>query len=288
MIKPIKRAAVLHDLCGIGKAALTNVIPILSTLGVEVCPIPTMILTSHTGGFRPNIERLDGYISKAVQHYLELNMNFESIFVGYLGSTNNIEETLLLLESVNKNESLVVLDPIFADNGSYYSNFNKEYSDSLKRIIRYSHIITPNFTEACILCDEKIVDEVNEEKLLALSRKLYSFGCENVIITSAPVANKKKIGISVYNGENDSLKLIIRDRIERSYPGTGDVFTSVLIGLIMDDNSLEKSVEKSCKFVEDCIKESSSYDYPAKEGLLLEPILYKLNNLKRSIKEWNI
>ena len=56
----------------------------------------------------------------------------------------------------------------------------------------------------------------------------------------------------------------------------------------MDDNSLEKSVEKSCKFVEDCIKESSSYDYPAKEGLLLEPILYKLNNLKRSIKEWNI
>lgn len=285
MIKPIKRAAVLHDLCGIGKAALTNVIPILSTLGVEVCPIPTMILTSHTGGFRPNIERLDGYISKAVQHYLELNMNFESIFVGYLGSTNNIEETLLLLESVNKNESLVVLDPIFADNGSYYSNFNKEYSDSLKRIIRYSHIITPNFTEACILCDEKIVDEVNEEKLLALSRKLYSFGCENVIITSAPVANKKKIGISVYNGENDSLKLIIRDRIERSYPGTGDVFTSVLIGLIMDDNSLEKSVEKSCKFVEDCIKESSSYDYPVREGLLLEPILYKLNNLKRSIEE---
>ncbi|GEP62828.1 pyridoxal kinase [Clostridium beijerinckii] len=285
MIKPIKRAAVLHDLCGIGKAALTNVIPILSTLGVEVCPIPTMILTSHTGGFSPNIERLDGYISKAVQHYIELNINFESIFVGYLGSTNNIEETLLLLESVNKNKSLVVLDPIFADNGSYYSNFSKEYSDSLKRIIRYSHIITPNFTEACILCDEKIVEEVNEEKLLALSRKLYSFGCDNVIITSAPVANKKKIGIAVYNGENDSFKLIIRDRIERSYPGTGDVFASVLIGLIMDGNSLEKSVEESCKFVEDCIKESSSYDYPVREGLLLEPILYKLNNLKRSIEE---
>ncbi len=285
MIKPIKRTAVLHDLCGIGKAALTNVIPILSTLGVEVCPIPTMILTSHTGGFSPNIERLDGYISKAAQHYLELNINFESIFVGYLGSTNNIEETLLLLESVNKNKSLVVLDPIFADNGSYYSNFNKEYSDSLKRIIRYSHIITPNFTEACILCDEKIVEEVNEEKLLVLSRKLYSLGCENVIITSVPVANKKKIGITVYNGENDSLKLIIRDRIERSYPGTGDVFTSVLIGLIMDDNSLEKSVEESCKFVENCIKESSSYDYPTREGLILEPILYQLNNLKRSIKE---
>ncbi|NRY62774.1 pyridoxamine kinase [Clostridium beijerinckii] len=285
MIKPIKRAAVLHDLCGIGKAALTNVIPILSTLGVEVCPIPTMILTSHTGGFRPNIERLDGYISKAVQHYLELNINFESIFVGYLGSTNNIEETLLLLESVKKNKSLVVLDPIFADNGSYYSNFNKEYSDSLKGIIRYSHIITPNFTEACILCGEKIVEEVSEEKLLVLSRKLYSFGCENVVITSVPIANKKKIGITVYNGENDSLKLITRDRIERSYPGTGDVFTSVLIGLIMDDNSLEKSVEESCKFVEDCIKESSSYDYPVKEGLLLEPILYKLNNLKRSIEE---
>jgi pyridoxine kinase len=282
MIKPIKRVAVIHDLCGIGKAALTNVIPVLSILGVEVCPIPTMILTTHTGGFNPNIIRLDNYITKAAKHYKEVNIEFQCIFVGYLGSNDNIEETLLLLESVNTDNSLVVLDPIFADNGSYYSNFNKHYSDNLKKLIKYSHIITPNFTEACILCDEEILDEINEEKLLVVTRKLYNLGCENVVITSVPVIDKSKIGIAIYNGINDSLEFIIRDKLKKSYPGTGDIFTSTLIGLILNGNSLRKSVKIACEFVEKCIKESSIYDYPTKEGVILEAVLEQLSGLKQA------
>ena len=60
MKKPIKRVAAIHDLCGVGKAALTNVIPVLSMLEIEVCPIPTMILSTHTGGFNiPSIVKLE-------------------------------------------------------------------------------------------------------------------------------------------------------------------------------------------------------------------------------------
>ena len=100
MKKPIKRVAAIHDLCGVGKAALTNVIPVLATLKIEVCPIPTMILTTHTGGFKPNIMQLEGYISKAVKHYRDIEINFEGIFVGCLGSTINKEG--ILLEAVLK------------------------------------------------------------------------------------------------------------------------------------------------------------------------------------------
>lgn len=279
MKKPIKRVAAIHDLCGIGKAALTNVIPVLATLGIEVCPIPTMILTTHTGGFTPSIIKLDGYISKAAKHYADIEIDFEGIFVGYLGSTKNIEETLNLLQSVKRDCSLVVLDPIFADHGKYYSNFDENYSNSLKKLIRYAHIITPNFTEACILAEEKIISEASEEELLIISRKLYNFGCEYVVITSVPLKDKNKIGTTIYDGKNDSIEIIICDRLEKSYPGTGDIFTSVLIGMMINGESLSKSVKKSCEFVEICMRESSKYDYSTKEGILLEVVLKYLNDL---------
>ena len=279
MNKPIKRAAVIHDLCGVGKAALTNVIPVLATMGIEVCPIPTIILSTHTGGFnKPAIVKLEGYISQAANHYKEMDINFDGIFVGYLGSNENITETLTLLEAVNKENSMVIFDPIFGDNGHFYSNFDKSYSDNLKEVAKYAHVMTPNFTEACILANEEISDEINEEELLRVSRILHGLGCENIIITSVPLKDKNKIGTSIYNGKKDFIDLIICDRLEKSYPGTGDIFTSVLTGSLLNGFDLIESTRKSCAFVEKTIEVSSQYDYPTKEGVLLEKALRSLNN----------
>jgi pyridoxine kinase len=274
MKKPIKRVATIHDLCGIGKAALTNVIPVLSSLGIEVCPIPTMILSTHTGGFgTPNIIKLDGYINKAIEHYKSLNINFEGIFIGYLGSNENIEDTIESIELIKNDDSLIVFDPIFADNGCYYRNFDKSYSDNLTKIMKYANIITPNFTEACILSQEKIMSEVSEDELLLICRKLNRKGCNDIVITSVPLKNKNKIGIAVYHGKDDLMEIIIRDKLQNSYPGTGDIFTSALIGLILNGLTLREGVQKACVFVERCIIESSKHDYPIKEGVLLEPVL---------------
>lgn len=279
MKKPIKRVAAIHDLCGVGKAALTNVIPVLSMLEIEVCPIPTMILSTHTGGFNiPSIVKLEGYISNASQHYKDIEIDFEGIFVGYLGNNANINETLELLKSIKKDSSLIVFDPIFGDHGKYYSNFDKNYSDDLKKLARYSNIMTPNFTEACILAEVNIVNEVNEVELLRISRKLHMLGTESIVITSVPLRDKSKIGTAIYEGKSDSIELIVSDRLEKSYPGTGDIFTSVLIGMMLNGNSLSESTIKSCTFVEKCILESSKYDYPTKEGILLEKVLRYINN----------
>lgn len=278
MKKPINRVATIHDLCGIGKAALTNIMPVLATLGVEVCPIPTMILTSHTGGYNPSVLKLDGYISRAMEHYKKINIDFKCIFIGYLGSNTCIEETLNLLKNIKKENSLIVLDPIFADNGRYYSNFDKSYSDELKKLIAYSNIITPNYTEACYLIEEEAKSDVNEDVLLKICRRLYKLGSKDIVITSVPMADKEEIGTAVYTGESDSLKIIVSNKLEKSYPGTGDVFTAVLIGMLLRNNSLLHSAQKACEFVEKCICESSKYDYPVKEGLMLERNLKYLND----------
>ena len=47
----LMRAALINDLSCFGKCSLSVAIPILSSYGVETVPLPTAILSTHTGGF---------------------------------------------------------------------------------------------------------------------------------------------------------------------------------------------------------------------------------------------
>ena len=37
----VKKVVAVHDLSGVGRVSLTVVIPILSSMGFQVCPLPT-------------------------------------------------------------------------------------------------------------------------------------------------------------------------------------------------------------------------------------------------------
>ena len=43
----VKKIAAVHDLSGAGRVSLTVVIPILSSMGFQVCPLPTRIIQPH-------------------------------------------------------------------------------------------------------------------------------------------------------------------------------------------------------------------------------------------------
>ena len=92
-MRPVKKVALLHDLCGVGKAALTNMVPVLSVMGIEACPIPTILLSTHTGGYgKPVMEKISTtYIRECAEHYVANQVTFDLIFVGYLGSEGMIE-----------------------------------------------------------------------------------------------------------------------------------------------------------------------------------------------------
>ena len=44
-----KKLAVLNDMAGYGRCALTAAIPVISALGVQCCPVVTAVLSSHAG-----------------------------------------------------------------------------------------------------------------------------------------------------------------------------------------------------------------------------------------------
>ena len=81
-----KRVAAIHDLSGVGRCSLTVIMPILSAMGVQACPVPTAILSTHTGGFgEVAFQDLTDYLPQALSHYQRLNLDFSCVYSGFLG-----------------------------------------------------------------------------------------------------------------------------------------------------------------------------------------------------------
>jgi pyridoxine kinase len=87
----ITKVAAIHDLSGFGRASLTTIIPVLSTMGIQTCPVPTAVLSTHSGGFegytfKDLTDEIPGYIN----HWKKLGLDFNCIYSGFLGSAKQI------------------------------------------------------------------------------------------------------------------------------------------------------------------------------------------------------
>lgn len=272
-MKPVKKLALLHDMCGVGKAALTNMLPVLTVQGIEVCPIPTILLSTHTGGYgKPAVCKVSGdYIRSCAKHYKEQKVTFDMIFVGYLGSPELVDAVQYFLEMFP--ETPVVLDPIMGDHGNYYCNFDNSYGAAVRKLLPCADLIVPNLTECYLLLGKTYSLPDTKEKILEIGSSLRKLGAGDLIITSIPAGTGDK-GIAVF--EKGQLTLLENQETLREFHGTGDVFDGMLTAGLLNGKNILQSVKEAHTFVCDCIRESSRYDYPEREGLMIEKTLKSL------------
>ena len=166
MEKIIKKVAAIHDLSGFGRSSLTNIIPILSTMGIQVCPLPTAILSTHTGGFTDfSFIDLTDNMEKMMDHWSKLDLEFDCIYSGFLGSHKQIDIVSRFIDRFGHKNNLVVIDPVLGDSGELYSTMGCEMVEEMKKLITKADIITPNFTEVCLLLDKEYVEN-NIKKII--------------------------------------------------------------------------------------------------------------------------
>jgi pyridoxine kinase len=249
--KPIKRVAAIHDLSGFGKASLNVVIPILSSMKIQVCPVPTAILSTHTGGFE-NYTFLDltDYMKEYINHWKTLDISFDAIYSGFLGSEKQIDIVSDFIDYFSKNnESLVVVDPVMGDDGVLYPTITADLVNQMRKLISKSEVITPNFTEACFLLGEHYREYVNLDILKKWLKALSKSGPKIVIITSVPEKDSTRTGVVAYNSYDDRYWKVTNRHIRALYPGTGDAFTSVIVGSLLNGDSLSIAIDKATQFV---------------------------------------
>lgn len=265
------KVAAIHDLSGVGRCSLSVILPTMSAQGIQVCPVPTAILSTHTGGFGDVVLRdLTDYISPALEHYKRLDYKFDCVYSGFLASTEQIDHCLEFFEYYK--DALKVVDPVMADNGKPYKTCTPELCSRMGELAAIADIITPNITEAAMLLGENpLQPDSAMQKIKSYLVRLSELGPKIVVITSV-FSDGRTYNVG-YDRDHSKFWRIPYNLINAHYPGTGDVFASVLTGSILRGDSLPIAMNRATAFLERAIKTTYSYSTDSREGIMLESCL---------------
>ncbi len=274
------RAVSIQDIVGFGKCSTTMALPIISSMGIETSIIPTGVFSSHTyelgnPAYIELTEIFDGFI----EHWKKLNIKFDAIYVGYLGSKCLIDKTQKFIDNFKLDNTILLIDPAMADNGKMYSKLDNNYVEKVKNLCKNADIITPNITEAILLSNKSINQKYYNEKIIEeLIYSIVKLGIKNIIITGIPI-DDRTLATAVFENNKNNIDYIYNEKIEGYFHGTGDMFSSIIIGSILNNLNLKDSVILATNFIKESIINTSKYYRDNRYGLYFEPILYKLNNI---------
>ena len=182
-----KRVAAIQDLSGLGRCSLTVIIPTLSAMGVQVCPVPTAVLSAHTGYSEFVIRDLTDFIHPALEHYKRMNTHFDCIYSGFLASAEQIDHCLEFFSAYP--DALKVVDPVMGDDGKSYATYTGELCKRMGELVEVADIITPNITEAAILLGEEYPSmPLGSSDAKSWLVRLSGQGERTVVITSVNLA----------------------------------------------------------------------------------------------------
>jgi pyridoxine kinase len=278
-MKNVPKIAAIHDMSGVGRCSMTVLMPVLSALGCQVCPIPTALLSNHSEYknfyFFDFTEHMEEYYS----NWEKNNEEFDCLYSGFIGSEKQIN---IMLDIINKMKSkkdvLVVVDPVMGDHGITYKTYTDKMVEKMSQLVHKADIITPNMTEASILLGEKYSDERIDITLLkSYLKRLCSLGPDICVITGIATVDGDNIN-ACYDKRIDEYWKIPFCFIDKRYPGTGDLFTSLLVGYLMNDKKLPEAIEEASRFVSLAVKETYEAGTPSREGVLFEKIMKELYN----------
>ncbi|MCL2696775.1 MAG: pyridoxamine kinase [Oscillospiraceae bacterium] len=269
----IKKAAAIHDLSGFGRCSLTVILPILSAMGVQVCPVPTAVLATHTGGFgKVEINDLTDFIPRALKKYKELGINFDAVYSGFLASEKQIDHCLDFFKSYPG--SLKVVDPVMGDHGKVYSTYTPELCARMCELANIADIITPNVTEAAILLGEEYRQTLDLETAKCWLRRLGE-RASAVVITGVRLTDESVVNICT--GKNDRA-VVECDYVPQDYPGTGDIFTAVLTGGLLRGEELHAAVDRATSFTQTAIRATYLRAATPRNGVVFEEFLPMLTS----------
>lgn len=268
----LKRVAAIHDLSGVGRCSLSVIFPTLSVMGIQVCAVPTALLSTHTNGFGDVVLKdMTDYIPEALGHYISAEISFDCIYSGFLASEAQVSHCLEFMDSFKG--ALRVVDPVMGDGGKRYRTYDDALCRRMGDLVAAADIITPNLTEASILLGISYptapltVGEI-KQMLVKLSAK----GPKTVVITGVMMADGEVCNVG-YDSEHSAFWRVSYEMIPRSYPGTGDIFASILTGGILLGDSLPIAMTRATAFCEYAIKTTFGYGAPVRDGVMLEKCL---------------
>ena len=231
MRNPVPRIAAIHDMSGFGRTSLTVAIPILSCMGIQVCPMPTAVLSTHTVEFTDyTLCDLTPELGGILDHWERLGLHFDGVYSGFMASPEQMDSAARCIRNCLAPGGLAVVDPVLGDNGILDPTMTPEMVEkSLSKTGGTPfYIITPNITEVALLLDEPFTPRISPEEIKGRLRRLSAMGPQTVVATSVPLLEGgrdpgQNTSVIAYERDEDRFWRIDCAYIPAHYPGGGHV-----------------------------------------------------------------
>ncbi len=277
MRNSIPRVVAIHDISGIGRTSLTAVIPVLSSMGIQPIPLPTAVLSTQTVGTSGfSFLDLTENMKVMLDHWEERGDRFDGVYSGFMACPEQMESVTRCIENLLCRDGFSLVDPVLGDDGVLIPTMTPAMVEKMRWLIRRATVITPNFTEVCLLLNLDYHARHTLQDLKQYLRALSDMGPEIVVGTSMPMTGgirPEYSSVLAYERSIDKYWRVDCDYIPAHYPGTGDVFASVLTGCLMQGDSLSLAIDKAVQFTTLGVRATFGQDVPPVEGILLERYL---------------
>ena len=276
----MKRVLTIQDISCLGKCSLTIALPVISALGVETVILPTAVLSTHTMFKNFTVKDLSDQIEPIVNHWKSEKVEFDAVYTGYLGTIEEIELMKDVFKDFRKPYSFVFVDPVMADNGKLYAAFNEEYVKKNAELCASADIIVPNITEAAFMTGTEYREEYGEDYVKLLLKRLNDLGAKVSVLTGVSL-EKGKTGVYGYDRERKEYFVYQNNRVDASYHGTGDLFSSAAVGALVRGKSLYEAFKIAADYTALTIEETIKNPKKPWYGVDFETTLPKLIELAK-------
>ena len=272
------RVAAIHDLSGFGRCSLSIVMPTLSAMGVQCCPLPTAYLSTHTGGFSGNtFLDLTDQMASVTAHWNSEGVTFDAVYTGFMGSRDQMTLTADFIRTFKTEKNCVVIDPVMGDHGKPYRTYTHEMCTAMGKLAELADVLTPNRTEAAILLGVpyEALTLDSEDDCRKWTHALSRNGTRSVVLKGVSLAGDT-VGAVCYDRERDEVTFVQSKRVSEQFHGTGDLFASVLTGALCRGKSLNDAAQLAADFVSAAAAHTAAQQHIEREGVDFEPLLWQL------------
>ena len=274
MEKRQKRLALINDLTGFGRCSLAVMMPVVSALKVQACPLPTAVLSVHTGFAEYFFDDYTSRMRPYMENWRQNNIIFDGICTGFFGSAQQVDIAIDFIKNFRRPNTMITVDPVMGDHGRLYASVTPEICREMAKLLTFADVVTPNLTECCQLLGEEYPPEgkIEIDAVLCMAEKIAAKRARYVVITGLN-DGEDLLNFIYDNGKADVFRA---KKIGGDRSGTGDVFAAIVAAGLVKGESLYDVVEKAAHFIEKTISFAEELNLPWNYGLPVEEYLTEL------------
>ncbi len=256
-----KASIIIEDFSALGQISLVAATTILQAMGITTALLPATVLSTQTEGFAtPVALNTTNWQQATAQHWAQFQLPFQGALVGYLGSAQEVHTVRQIIHDLAPNQ--LVVDPVMADQGCLYPGLPATYPAALCDLCRDATVLTPNWTELCLLTGQSI-SEPNLKDCLHMAKLLHQAGITGQLVVTG-IHQDGQIGSWLVHG--DQLLFSGADYFLGHFYGTGDCFAALLYGYLTWGSGLHTAVDQATQALAVAVKETAAV--PMGERLL--------------------